>query len=232
MLATAVAGVWYLFTPRGREDMPRSAREARQPVVSWQHLTITEERKSMSMRMTVPRMIIPHDHRVSEEVNTAIAQHAGSLQDDFTSAVATAAEDNGEANTLHVETELLLMTPRFISLAFTTSEHLSGARDKDPERTFLVFDLIGGKRILEGNELFRDDAAWSKAVKAMKASLLAYFQGEPSCDLSFAPASQGLAASCIGVDWSRGGKHVSVNGDIPLSIMQEFLAPSVLLDII
>ncbi len=80
--------------------------------------------------------------------------------------------------------------------------------------------------------MFRDDLVWSGAVRTMKASLLSNYQGDPSCDLLFAPKLYGLAASCIGVDWSRGGRHLSIAGDIPISMAQEFLAPSVLSDII
>ena len=78
--------------------------------------------------------------------------------------------------------------------------------------------------------MFRDDLAWSESVTIMKTVLLADYQGDPNCDLFFAPKHNGFAASCIGVDWSRGGKHLSLTGDISISTIQELLAPSVLSD--
>ena len=39
-------------------------------------------------------------------------------------------------------------------------------------------------------------------------------------------------SSCIDVDFDQGGKHISVTGDIPLSAVQEFVAPLFLSDII
>ena len=159
-------------------------------------------------------------------------QHIEYSKDWFISGVTTAAEDNGETNTLNIDTEILLMTPRLISLAFTSTQHLAGIQDSDPERLFLVFDLVNKETLKEGNELFRDDLAWSEAVKAMKTSLLADYQGDPNCDLFFVPKHNGFAASCIGVDWNRGGKHLSLTGDISMSMIQEFLAPSVLSDIV
>ena len=171
----------------------------------------------------------PH---LENEVNEAIKQQIEFSKNWFISGVTTAAEDNGEPNTLNIDTEILLMTQRLISLAFTSTQHLAGTNDDDPERMFLVFDLVNGKLVKEGNELFRDDLVWSEAIKTMKASLLTNYQGDPNCDLFFAPKYKGFAASCIGVDWSRGGKHLSITGDISMSMIQEFLAPSVLSDII
>ena len=159
-------------------------------------------------------------------------QHIEYSKDWFISGVTTAAEDNGETNTLNVDTEILLMTPRLISLAFTSTQHLAGIQDSDPEQLFLVFDLVNGESLKDGNELFRDDLAWSEAVKVMKTALLADYQGDPNCDLFFAPRRNGFAASCIGVDWSRRGEHLSITRDIPTSMIQEFLAPLVLSDII
>ncbi|MBI2645408.1 hypothetical protein HYW94_04525, partial [Candidatus Uhrbacteria bacterium] len=158
-------------------------------------------------------------------------QHIEYSKDWFISGVTTAAEDNGETNTLRIDTEVLLLTPRLISLAITSVQHLAGIKDSDPEQMFLVFDLVNGKLIVEGNELFRDDLACSEAITIMKTSLLADYQGDPNCDLFFAPRHNGFAMSCIGVDQSRGNKHLSLTGDISISIIQEFLAPSVLSDI-
>ena len=66
----------------------------------------------------------------------------------------------------------------------------------------------------------------------MKTSLLTGYQGDPNCDLFFAPKHNGFAASCIGVDRSRGGAHLSITGNISMSMVQEFLEPSVLSDIV
>ncbi|MDO8657174.1 MAG: hypothetical protein Q7K55_00425, partial [Candidatus Levybacteria bacterium] len=173
-----------------------------------------------------------NSYSLYSEINKAITQHIESLKSDFISAATTAAEDNGETNILNIETEVLLATPRLISLAFTSTENLAGINDDDPRRTFSIFDFVKGKLLIEGNEMFRDDIAWSRAVKIMKNYLLTDYQGDPSCDLSFAPKYNGFAASCIGVDWSRGGKHLSITKDISISMIQEFLAPSVLSDII
>jgi len=159
-------------------------------------------------------------------------QHIEYSKDWFISGVTTAAEDNGETNTLNIDTEILLMTPRLISLAFTSTQHLAGIQDSDPERLFLVFDLVNKETLKEGNELFRDDLAWSEAVKAMKTSLLADYQGDPNCDLFFVPKHNGFAVSCIGVDWSREGAPLSIAGNISMSMVQEFLDPSVLSDIV
>ena len=126
---------------------------------------------------------------------------------------------------------MLLITPRLISLSFTVAEHLAGIKkDDNPQQTFLVFDLMKSGRVMEENELFRGDVAWSQAVRKMKALLLSKYEGNPSCDLLFALQYNGFAASCIGVDESRGGEHVAIKGDIPTSLVQEFLAPSILSD--
>ena len=226
------AGLFYLFVQHDTEDVIEVVKTVNKPIVSWQKITITEEEKNSLISMTVPRVIIYSNYDLGGRVNKAIMQYIESLKNDFIFSVSTAAEDNGETNTLNLDTEVLLITPRLISLAFTASEHLAGTQDNNPERTFLVFDLKNGELIVEGNELFRDDLAWSKAVKAIKISLLSKYQGNPNCDLFFAPKYKGFAASCIGVDWSRGGKHLSITGDISMSMIQEFLAPSVLSDII
>jgi hypothetical protein len=205
-----------------------------QPAAIWQKTTITieEAEQKIAININAPKIAISGDDDLDSKANDAIAQYVESLKDDFIFAVSTAAYDNGEVNTLNIDTEMLLLSPRLISLAFTETHHLAGATDDDPKRTFLVFDLINGTLMREGNELFLDDLAWSRAVQAIRTSLLSGYQGEPNCDLLFAPASYGLAVSCIGVDWSRGGEHVSVTGDVPMSIVQEYLASPVLSDMI
>ena len=203
-----------------------------EPTVSWQKISITEEAENISISARVPRIIIIRNYDVKYEVNKEIKNYIEYLKNDFILSVRMVAEDNGETNTLNIDTEVLLITPRLISLSFTVTEHLAGTTDDDPEQTFLVFDLTNNKRMIEKNKLFRDNFAWSEAAQLIKTSLLSNYQGEPSCDLSFAPKHNGLAASCIGVDRSRGGTHFSIKGDIPLSLVEEFLAPQVLSDII
>jgi len=226
------ASLFYLFPQRENEDTQKTTSLTSQPVASWQKITITEARDNMVININLPRIIIYSSNTLENEVNEAIKQQIEFSKNWFISGVTTAAEDNGEPNTLNIDTEILLMTQRLISLAFTSTQHLAGTNDDDPERMFLVFDLVNGKLVKEGNELFRDDLVWSEAIKTMKASLLTNYQGDPNCDLFFAPKYKGFAASCIGVDWSRGGKHLSITGDISMSMIQEFLAPSVLSDII
>ena len=221
-----------MFVQHDTEDVIEVVKTANKPIVSWQKITITEEEKNIFINMTVPRVIIYSNDDLGGRVNKAIIQYIESLKNDFIFSVSTAAEDNGETNILNLDTEVLLITPRLISLAFTASEHLAGTQDNNPERTFLVFDLVKGELMVENNELFRDDIAWSRAVKMMKNYLLADYQGNPSCDLFFAPKYKGFAASCIGIDRSRRGEHLSITGDISMSMIQEFLAPSVLSDII
>ncbi|OHB13693.1 MAG: hypothetical protein A2Y49_02130 [Candidatus Zambryskibacteria bacterium RIFCSPLOWO2_12_39_8] len=131
---------------------------------------------------------------------------------------------------LNIATEVLLATPRLISLAFTSTKRFAGINNSEPERTFTVFDLINNKVMIEGNEIFRDDLAWSRATTIMKKTLLSDYKGDPSCDLSFAPKHNGLAASCIGIDNGR-NRNLSLTRNIPISAIQEFLAPSVLSDI-
>ncbi|MBI2591156.1 MAG: hypothetical protein HYW34_00545 [Candidatus Brennerbacteria bacterium] len=64
----------------------------------------------------------------------------------------------------------------------------------------------------------------------MKKALLADYQGNPNCDLFYAPRHNGFAVSCIGVDHSR-NRNLSLIGNVPISVIQELLAPSVLADI-
>ncbi len=197
--------------------------------ISWQKITITE--KDISINVALPRMIIPDDYKLEVMINKAIARDIELLKNDFISTVSTAAEDNEETNTLNIKSEILLISPRLVSLAFTITTHIAGAKDDDPERTFLIFDPINST-LVEGNELFRDDLAWSKAEKAMKIFLLSNYQETTNCDLFFAPKRNGFSASCIGIDWNHGGEHFSIIRDIPISMIQEFLAPSLLSDVI
>lgn len=233
-IAVSILGsLFYLSADHeGESPVKKDVNIAKQPIVSWQKITITEEKKNILIHITAPRVIIYDNYNLGSEINQTITDYLESLKSEFISGVSTAAEDNGETSALAIDTEALLITPRLISLSFTVAERLAGIKDSDPEQTFLVFDLRDGKVVRETHTLFRDDLAWSRAVKAIKKSLLSDYQGDPNCDLLFAPKSQGFAASCIGVDWGRGGEHFSVRGDIPVSMIQEFLAPAVLSDVI
>ena len=143
-----------------------------------------------------------------------------------------AAVDNGETNILNIETEILLATPRLISVAFTSIENFTGIVNDNSKRTFMIFDLVNNKIMIEGSELFPDALSWSRAVTIMKKTLLSDYKGDPSCDLSFAPKHNGIAASCIGIDRSKGSRKLSLTKDIPISAVQEFLAPSILSDVV
>jgi len=231
-VTTVVASLFYLFLQNGNEDIQKAMNPIGQPIASWQKITIMEEMNNSVININLPRIIIYGHYDLASKVNEAITQHIEYSKDWFISGVTTAAEKDREANTLDINTEILLMTPRLISLAFTTTQHFAGSKDNDPKLMFLVFDLISGKLIIEGNELFRDDLAWSEAITIMKKSLLADYQGDPNCDLFFAPKPNGFAISCIGVDQSRRNKYLSLTGDISISTIQEFLALSVLSDII
>ncbi len=237
VVALSVLGVlFYLSAERNNEDVVKkdAATVNGQPVISWRKTTIAieEATEKISIRINAPKIIISGNYELGNKINKAITELLESLKDDFISGVSTAAYKNGETNTLNIDTEVLLLTPRLISLAFTATERLAGISNNDPERMFLVFDLVNSKLIVEDNELFRDGLMWSEAIKTMKTFLLTDYQGDPSCDLFFAPRHNGFAASCIGVDWSQGGKHLSITGNISISMIQEFLAPSVWSDII
>ncbi|MDP2951607.1 MAG: hypothetical protein Q8N55_04460 [bacterium] len=232
IIVSIFAGLFYLFTKHDNENVTKTFKTFNKPLVSWQKITITEEKKNIYISITLPRIIIPSDYNLKGKVNKEITQYIELLKDDFIFSVNAVAEDNGETNALNIDTEILLSTPHLISLAFTTTMRMAGVKNNDPERTFLVFDLMNGKLILDGNELFRDDLAWSKAVEAMKLLLLSKYQETPNCDLFFAPKHDGFSASCIGIDWNRGGEHLSIMGDIPISMIQELLTPSVLSDIV
>ncbi len=224
--------LFYLSTKRDNEIIVEKNVIAGRPTVIWQKISIAEEMNNISITMRVPRVIIRKNYDLKTEVNKEIKWRIESLKNDFISAVSTAAEDNGETSTLNIDTEVLLITPRLISLAFTATEYLAGTTDDDTQQTFLIFDLTNDKMMIERHELFRDIFSWSKATKTIKTSLFSSYQEEPNCDLLFAPKHNGLAASCIGVDFDRGGEHISIRGDIPASLVQEFLAPSILSDII
>src|SRR3989344_5307013 len=212
VVAAIISGLFYLFLQRENEDIQKTTSPTNQPIASWQKITITEEMNNSVININLPRIIIYGHYGLANKVNEAITQHIEYSKDWFISGVTTAAEKDKEANTLNIDAEVLLLTPRLISLAFTSIEHLAGSKDNDPEQLFLVFDLVSGGSLKEDNELFRDNLAWSEAVRKMKASLLFGYQGEPSCDLLFAPKQNGFAASCIGVDRSRGLEHLSITG--------------------
>ena len=203
-----------------------------QPIIEWQEITIKESGPKKIMHIKMPRIIIYSNYRVEDNVNRAIKQHIESIKDYFINVTTMAAEDNGETNILNIETEILIATPKLISFAFTSTEDLAGVNDSDPQRIFLIFDLVNNKVMIEGAELFPDEISWSRAVTIMKKAILADYQGEPSCDLSFALKHNGVAVSCIGVDYSRGGSRLHLTKDMPIFVIQEFLAPSVLVDII
>ena len=236
IIIAVFASLFYLFQQRNNkntnEDTNKTANIIAQPIISQQKITITETERNMIININSVRIIIGSSYSLDSEINKAITQHIESLKDNFMSAATTAAKDNGETNILNIETEVLLATPRLISLAFTSTKDLAGINNDDPKRTFMVFNLVNNKMMIEGNEMFRDDLAWSEAVKAMKVFLLADYQGDPNCDLFFAPKHNGFTASCIGVDRSRGWRNISLTRNIPISAIQEFLAPSVLSDII
>lgn len=234
IIAISILGsLFYLFRQDNNSEITvDDAVILIQPIIRWQEITVVESNPKMAMRINAPRIIIGNSYSLYSEINKAITQHIESLKADFLSAATTAAEDNGETNILNIETEVLLATPRLISLAFTSIENFSGIVNDDSERTFMVFDLVNNKIMIEGAELFPDELSWARAVTIMKKTILADYQGDPSCDLSFAPKYNGFAASCIGIDRSRGGEHLSITGDISISMIQEFIAPSVLSDII
>ena len=111
------------------------------------------------------------------------------------------------------------------------TEDFSGIVNDISKRTFMTFDLLNNKVMIEGSELFPDALSWARAVTIMKKAILSDYQGDPNCDLFFAPKQNGFSMSCIGVDYSLGGKQISLTKDIPISMVQEFLTPSVLSDV-
>ena len=231
MIVVAISGGFYWFKQDNSNTVDDTAILS-QPIIKWQEITVAESKPKMAMRINAPRIIIHSNYRVDNDVNRAIQQRIESIKDYFINVTTMVAEDNGETNILNIETEVLLVTPRLISLAFTSTERFAGINNSEPKRTFMVFDLVNNKVMIEGGELFPDALSWSRAVTIMKKDLLSDYKGDPSCDLSFAPKPNGFATSCIGVDWSHGGKHLSLIGDISISMIQGLLAPSVLSDIV
>src|SRR3989344_7948636 len=227
MAAMVVSGgLFYWFWPYDNEVASNDdAYIPSQPIIKWQEVTIAEDEPKMAMRIKMPRIIIYSNYYIGSEVSRAIQRHIESFKHDFISAATTAAIDNGETNILNIETEILLATPRLISFAFTSTERFAGINNSELERTFMVFDLVNNKVMIEGGELFPDALSWSRAVTIMKKNLLSDYKGAPSCDLSFAPKHNGFAASCIGVERSRGGAHLSITGNISISMVQEYLDP-------
>jgi len=221
----------YWFKKDNSKIMLDNAVILSQPIIKWQEITVAESKPKMAMHINAPRIIIGNNYSLYSEINKAVMQHIESIKDDFISTATTAAYDNSETNTLKIDTEVLLMTPRLISLAFISTERFAGINNSEPERTFITFNLLNNKVMIEGGELFPDALSWSRAVTVMKKSLLADYQGEPVCDLLFAPKQNGFATSCIGVDRSRGHERLSLTGDIPISVIQKFITPSALSDI-
>lgn len=215
---------------RDNGNVGKITETARRPIVSWQQVTTTilEAKREIVISINVPKVIISGNDYLSSEINKAITRRIESLKNDFVFAVSTAADDNGETNTLDINTETLLITTRLVSFAFTATEHLAGIQVHNPEWTFLAFDLVDNRWLREGNEVFQDDYAWARAVSKMKSILLAQYSEKSSCDFMFAPRNNGFAASCIGVDFSNGAAHIAVAGDIPISAVQEFVKPSIL----
>ena len=231
LIVTAVfVGLFYISLQRGGKNVPNTAIKVDQTTASWQKITIEEARNNTIITINSPKIIIYGNYDLASKANAAIAERIEYAKDWFTASVSTAAEDNGETNTLSIDTEVLLLTPRLISLAFTTTEHLAGIKNNDPERTFVVFDFIKGKSVF-GKDFFHDTRARLNVEKTMKDSLRVNYPGQANCDLLYAPKKSGFATSCIGVDESRGRAHLSLIGETPLSSIQEFLAPSVLSNI-
>src|SRR3989344_850745 len=134
IIAAVLVVLFYLLPQREDEDIDQTANIPGQPIISWQKIKITEEKKNMLIDITVPRIIIGSSYNLDSEINKAITWRGDLLKKEFISGVNTTAYNNGETNTLNVDTEILLMTPRLISLAFTSTQHLAGSKDKDPER--------------------------------------------------------------------------------------------------
>jgi len=225
-------GLFYWFLQYNNEVKDEStAYIPSQPITKWQEITITEDEPKIAIHINIPRIII-HSYDVNNEINLEIRRHIEYLKDYFIRDATMAAIDNGETNILNIETEILLATPRLISLAFISTEDFSGIVNDISKRTFMTFDLLNNKVMIEGSELFPDALSWARAVTIMKKAILSDYQGDPNCDLFFAPKQNGFSMSCIGVDYSLGGKQISLTKDIPISMVQEFLTPSVLSDVI
>src|SRR3989344_7549888 len=109
------AGLFYLFPQRNNEDI-KTENIIGQPIVSWQKTTITEAMNNSIITINSPRMIIYGNYNLESKVNEAIMQQIEYSKDWFISGVTTVAEEDKEANILDIDTEILLMTPRLISL--------------------------------------------------------------------------------------------------------------------
>src|SRR3989338_4982228 len=107
VVAAIFAGLFYLFPQRKNEDINKTSNIISQPIASWQKITITEARDTMVININLPRIIIYSSNTLENEVNEAIMQHIEYSKDWFISGVSTAAEDDGETNTLNVGTEIL-----------------------------------------------------------------------------------------------------------------------------
>ncbi|MCG2690430.1 hypothetical protein L6252_04125 [Candidatus Parcubacteria bacterium] len=204
------------------------------PFISWQKITITEEEQNIFIAINVPRVIIYDGNGLASKVNEAVMSYINLLKDDFIFSVGTAAFDDRGKNTLNIDTESLLTSPYLISLSFTASRHLAGIKDDEPEQTFLVFDLARKRLVKSDKEFFISDSAWAKTTEMAKSLLLFEhkdYKTEVNCDLFFAPKCKGLATSCIGIDHSRANSHLSVEGEMPLLMVQDFISKEILSEI-
>src|SRR3990167_34467 len=142
MIVIAIlGGLFYWLKQDNNEIVVSDAVTLSQPIIKWQEITITESKPKMAMHINSPRIIIGNSYGLYSEINKAIAQHVESLKSDFISAATTAAEDNGETNILNIATEVLLATPRLISLAFTSNKSFPGKKNREPGGTFSFFDF-------------------------------------------------------------------------------------------
>src|SRR3989338_10623095 len=105
VVAAVLAVLFYLLPQREDEYIDQTVNIPGQPDISWQKITITEEKKNVLMNITAPRIIINGDYRLNSEINTAITEWIDYSKNDFISAVATARPDNEETSTLNIDTE-------------------------------------------------------------------------------------------------------------------------------
>ncbi|MFH0739501.1 MAG: hypothetical protein V1819_04055, partial [bacterium] len=108
-------GLFYFFAQHHSKDAVEAVMDNK-IFISWQKITISEKAKDISINIALPRMVIPDDYKLEDMINKTIARDIELLKNDFISTVSTAAEDNGETNTLNINTEILLVSPRLISL--------------------------------------------------------------------------------------------------------------------
>jgi len=104
IVAAVLAILFYLLPQREDEDIDQTANIPGQPIISWQKIKITEERKNVLIDITVPRIIIGSSYNLDSEINKAITWRVDLLKSEFISGVTTAAYDNGETNILNIET--------------------------------------------------------------------------------------------------------------------------------